>query len=156
MANFTYSARGLALTKQFEGLELRSYQDSGGVWTVGYGHTGPHVAGMLIDEAMAEALLESDVAAAVHFVNQVVTAPITQNEFDALVDFAFNLGCAALASSHLLRLLNAGDVAGSAAQFQYWNHVHGKVVDGLTRRREAERALFIEKQGIYIHDSLGD
>lgn len=143
MAKFTYSDAGLNLTKQFEGLSLTSYQDQVGVWTIGYGHTGPNVhGGMTITEAQAELLLESDVAAAVTGVNRAVTAQIQQNHFDALVDFAFNLGCASLLSSTLLRLINAGDLAAAAPQFLLWDHAGGVVVPGLLRRRQAEMDLF--------------
>jgi len=143
MANFTYSDPGLALTKQFEGLQLTAYQDQTGKWTIGYGHTGPDVvSGMTITEEQAEALLQSDVAGAVTHVNNAVTAEINQNHFDALVDFAFNLGCATLTNSTLLRVLNQGDFASAAAQFLVWDHAGGVVVPGLLRRRTAEMNLF--------------
>jgi len=143
MTNLIYSPAGLAITKQFEGLKLSSYQDQTGRWTIGYGHTGPNVvAGMTITEDQAEALLESDTAAAVTYVNRVVIAAINQNHFDALVDFAFNLGCATLINSTLLRLLNQGDFPGAAAQFLVWDHCGGVVVPGLLRRRTAEMDLF--------------
>jgi len=143
MANFTYSDSGLTLTKQFEGLQLSAYQDQTGKWTIGYGHTGlAVVSGMTISEEQAEALLESDVAAAVTFVNRVVTAEINQNHFDALVDFAFNLGCGTLVNSTLLRVLNQPDFTSAAAQFLVWDHAGGVVVPGLLRRRTAEMNLF--------------
>jgi lysozyme len=141
--NFTYSNDGLALTKQFEGCELTAYQDQVGVWTIGYGHTGAGVvSGLTITQDQAEALLISDIAGAASFVNRVVTVPLKQNQFDALVDFAFNLGRANLGSSTLLRELNASNFDGAAAQFLVWNHAGGKVVAGLTRRRQAEVAIF--------------
>lgn len=143
MAEFTYSDTGLSLTKQFEGLSLTSYQDQVGVWTIGYGHTGPNVhGGMTITEEQAELLLESDVAAAVTGVNRAVTAQIEQNHFDALVDFAFNLGCASLLTSTLLRLINTPDLTAAAPQFLLWDHAGGVVVPGLLRRRQAEMDLF--------------
>ena len=143
MANFRYSSNGLELTKQFEGLELKAYQDSVGVWTIGYGHTGTDVVpGMKISEGQATILLAADVAWAVTCVNKSVKSAINQNQFDALVDFTFNLGCANLGSSTLLRLLNAGDFAGAAAQFIRWNKAGGKVLAGLTRRRQAEAMIF--------------
>jgi lysozyme len=143
MANFKYSAAGLELTKQFEGLELKAYQDSVGVWTIGYGHTGSDVkAGLMITEAQASVLLAADVAWAVTCVNKSVTSAINQNQFDAMVDFVFNLGCAAFAQSTLLRMVNAGDLAGAAGQFGRWNKAGGKVLAGLTKRRMAEAALF--------------
>jgi len=143
MANFKYSAAGLELTKQFEGLELKAYQDSVGVWTIGYGHTGSDVkAGLMITEAQASVLLAADVAWAVTCVNKSVTSAINQNQFDAMVDFVFNLGCAAFAQSTLLRMVSAGDFAGAAGQFGRWNKAGGKVLAGLTKRRTAEAALF--------------
>jgi lysozyme len=143
MANFKYSANGLALTEKFEGLRLQAYQDSVGVWTIGYGHTGPDVqSGLTITEEQAEILLAADVAWAVACVNKAVTSGINQNQFDSLVDFTFNLGCASLVQSTLLRLLNAGDFAAAAPQFLRWNKAGGKVLRGLTLRRQAEMNLF--------------
>lgn len=143
MANFKYSAAGLALTKQFEGLELKAYQDSVGVWTIGYGHTGADVKpGLTITEEQASVLLAADVAWAVTCVNKSVKSAINQNQFDAMVDFVFNLGCAAFGQSTLLRMVNAGDFVGAAGQFLRWNKAGGKVLAGLTKRRQGEMALF--------------
>src|SRR5271170_978206 len=146
MPNFTYSDNGLNLTQQFEGLRLSAYADQVGVWTIGYGHTGPGVhAGLTITHDQADAFLASDVAGAVACVNRLVTSKINQNQFDALVDFVFNLGCASLAGSALLKLLNQGDFVAAAEQFQRWDHAGGVVVQGLLERRRAEAALFSEK-----------
>ncbi len=143
MSNLKYSDSGLNLTKQFEGLSLTSYQDQVGVWTIGYGHTGRSIhGGMTITEEQAGVLLESDVAAAVTGVNRMVTSEIEQHHFDALVDFAFNLGVSALLHSTLLRLVNAGDFTTAAPQFLLWDHAGGVVVPGLLRRRQAEMELF--------------
>lgn len=143
MANLTYSDAGLTLTKQFEGLNLNSYQDQVGVWTIGYGHTGPSViGGQTITQDQADQLLASDIAGSVACVNRAVTSDINQNQFDALVDFVFNLGCGALLSSTLLRDINSGDFASAAAQFLLWDHAGGVVVPGLLRRRQAESNLF--------------
>src|SRR5208282_3398973 len=117
MLNFSYSSNGLKLTENFEGVRLSAYADQGGVWTIGYGHTGPGVhSGLIITQEQAEAFLQSDVAGAVACVNRLVTGQISQSQFDALVDFAFNLGCANLASSNLLRCVNSGDFAGAAQE----------------------------------------
>jgi lysozyme len=141
--SLTYSNDGLALTKGFEGCELTAYQDQVGVWTIGYGHTGAGVvSGLIITQGQADALLLSDISAAITFVNQVVTVPLQQNHFDALVDFAFNLGRAALSGSTLLKLVNAGNFPGAAGQFPLWDHAGGQVVAGLLRRRQAEQAMF--------------
>ena len=141
--NLTYSVKGLALTEQFEGCRLTAYQDQVGVWTIGYGHTGLDVKpGMTVTSAQAEALLAQDVLSAAACVNNVVVVKITQEEFDALVDFVFNLGVGAFSGSTLLRKLNAGDFTGAAAQFDLWDRAGGAIVAGLLRRREAEAELF--------------
>lgn len=138
------SQRGLDTIKAFEGLELKAYYDAVGIITIGYGSTGPHVKpGLVITPSEAEDLLRKDVTRFEACVEKQVTAPINQNQFDALVSFAFNLGCGNLASSTLLRKLNAKDYAGAAEQFLVWNRAGGRVLPGLTRRREAEKALFL-------------
>jgi len=143
MAKFSYSEAGFALTKNFEGVLLSAYADQGGVWTIGYGHTGPGVhAGLTITQEQADTFLHNDVAGAVACVNRLVTAKINQNQFDALVDFVFNLGCASFAKSTLLRKVNSGNFSDAAAQFLRWNHIGRVVVAGLTRRRQAEVTLF--------------
>jgi lysozyme len=139
----TYSRNGLALTEQFEGCRLTSYQDQIGVWTIGYGHTGADVTPALtITQQQAEALLAKDVLAAARCVNTVVKLQLTQDEFDALVDFVFNLGPGAFVRSTLLADLNAGNFAKAAAQFECWDRAGGLVVAGLLRRRQAESDLF--------------
>jgi lysozyme len=140
---FTYSGNGLALTEQFEGCELTAYQDQVGVWTIGYGHTGPDVvSGLSISLEQAQDFLAQDVLSAAACVNNHVTIQLAQNEFDALVDFVFNLGVGAFTGSTLLRDLNAGNISDAAAQFDLWDHAGGAVVAGLLRRREAETAMF--------------
>jgi lysozyme len=141
--NLSYSAQGLAMTEQFEGLRLTAYQDSVGVWTIGYGHTGSDVRpGLTITQQQASDLLLKDVASAVATVNRLTTIKLSQNQFDALVDFAFNAGGGNLASSTLLREVNAGNFDLAAGQFVRWDHAGGVVVQGLLRRRLAEAALF--------------
>jgi len=144
MQAFSYSNRGLALTKSFEGLHLGAYQDCAGNWTIGYGHTGPSVLpGQSISEPEAEKLLQADLAEAVACVNHAVKAVISQGEFDAMVDFCFNAGRGNFVQSTLLRKVNSGDFKGAAAQFALWVHAGGEVVAGLLRRRNAEAALFV-------------
>jgi lysozyme len=141
--NLTYSGKGLALTEQFEGCRLTAYQDQVGVWTIGYGHTGADVAPALtITLQQAEALLAKDVLTAARCVNSMVKLQLTQGEFDALVDFVFNLGPGNFVRSTLLTALNAGDFARAASQFECWDRAGGVVVAGLLRRREAELGLF--------------
>lgn len=139
------SDKGLALTEQFEGLSLTAYRDVVGVWTNGYGNTHGVVPGSTITLAQAVSDLRNNIASAENLVNKVVIVSLTQNQFDALVDFVFNLGGGAFQSSTLLRKLNNGDYAGAALEFLKWNHAGGKVVDGLTRRRLAEQQLFNSK-----------
>ncbi|HAY0632883.1 lysozyme [Serratia sp. Lou2A] len=139
---------GMALIKRFEGLRLQAYQDSVGVWTIGYGWTqrvaGRKIgAGMAINTATAERLLACGVAQFEQGVERRVTVPITQGQFDALVSFTYNLGLRALDNSTLLRRLNAGDRQGAADQFGRWVNAGGVRLDGLVARRAAERALFL-------------
>ena len=143
MQQFSYSDKGLALTKSFEGLHLTPYQDCAGIWTIGYGHTGPTVsADQSITEPEAEALLCKDLADAVACVNHAVQSDISQNQFDAMVDFCFNAGRGNFLQSTLLRKVNRGDFPGAAAQFALWIHAGGNIVAGLVRRRKAEAAMF--------------
>lgn len=138
------SQRGLNLIKSFEGLRLQAYQDAVGVWTIGYGTTRGVNAGMKISKEQAERMLLNDVQRFEPEVQRLVTAPLNQNQWDALICFTYNLGAPNLESSTLLRKLNAGDYVAAADQFKRWNKAGGKVLAGLTRRREAERALFLE------------
>ncbi len=141
--NLTYGKNGISLTEQFEGCALSAYQDQVGVWTIGYGHTSPDVkCGLTITQDMAESFLAQDVACAAACVNKLVTIQLSQPEFDALVDFVFNVGSGGFASSTLLKKLNSGDTAAAATEFDKWDHAGGQVVAGLLRRREAEMTMF--------------
>jgi lysozyme len=145
MNDFRYSEAGLALTKRFEGLRLNAYQDINGIWTIGYGHTGKDIVhGRSVTPEQADALLRSDVAAAVHFVNDVVKGPLNQNRFDALVDFTFNVGRGSLLRSQLLTRLNEGNLEGAADGFADWIYAGHKIVPALMQRRIAEANLFRE------------
>ena len=139
---YTYSQSGIHLTEQFESCRLSAYLDQRGVPTIGWGHTYGVSLGMTITQEQADAFLISDLQNAVNHVNILVTISLTQGEFDALVDFCYNAGCGAFASSTMLKLLNAGDYAGAAAQFDRWDYAGGQVVAGLLRRRNAETAEF--------------
>ena len=139
-----YSKSAEDMTTSFEGFSATPYQDQGGVWTQGYGHTqGVTATSTAITRAQAIAWLESDIAWAEAEVNAKVNVQLTQAEFDALVDFTFNCGCANFEHSTLLRLVNHGDLDAAAQQFELWDHVGGKVVAGLLRRRLAEKAMFL-------------
>lgn len=142
---FQYSAEGLAMTKRFEGLRLTAYQDSVGVWTIGYGHTGPDVhPGLVITESQATMLLLRDIGRAVDCVNNAVHSQINQHQFDAMVDFTFNLGTEHFLSSTLLRYVNAGMFTAAAAEFPKWDRAGGLTSFPLLERREAEEKLALE------------
>lgn len=139
------STNGVNLIQQFEGLRLQAYQDSVGIWTIGYGHTGADVKpGLKISQDQATSLLEKDLARFEAGVNKLVSVPLTQNQFDALVSFSYNLGIGSLQSSTLLKLLNAKNYQGAAEQFPRWNKAGGDVLAGLTKRRLAEQGLFLK------------
>lgn len=142
------SDKGIAMIKQFEGCKLTAYQDSVGVWTIGYGWTQPVDgkpirAGMTIKQETAERLLKTGLVSYESDVSRLVKVNLIQGQFDALVSFTYNLGARSLSTSTLLRKLNAGDYSGAADEFLRWNKAGGKVLNGLIRRREAERALFL-------------
>lgn len=139
--------RDVSLIKEFEGLYLEAYLCPAKKWTIGYGHTKTVKPGMKITEAGADALLRHDLAWCEDAVNDNVKVPLTQNQYDALVSFIFNVGAGAFKRSTLLRKLNAGDYAGAANEFPRWNKGGGRVLRGLVRRREAERKLFLSDNG---------
>jgi lysozyme len=139
--------KGLALIKEFEGLELKAYRCPAGILTIGYGHTtaagAPVVRqGLTITAQEAEDILRSDLVQYERAVNEAVTVPLTQEQFDALVSFTFNLGAASLRKSTLLKKLNAGDHAAVPAQLKKWIRAGGKKLEGLVRRRNAEALLW--------------
>lgn len=150
------SAEGVALMHHFESCRLVAYPDPGSKdghpWTIGWGHTGPEVRrGLVWTQAQADAAFVQDLAATGAGVQRLVKVPLAQGQFDALVSFAYNVGldenqngkAEGLGESTLLRKLNAKDYAGAAEQFLRWNKNDGVVMYGLTRRRTAERALFL-------------
>ncbi len=144
--NMKTNDKGLNLIKNFEGCKLKSYLDTGGILTVGYGHTGPDVtSGQIITQAIADALLARDLAKFETGVSNLVTSTINENQFAAMVVFSYNVGLGNLKSSTLLKKVNASDFAGAAAEFLRWNKDNGTVLAGLTRRREAEKSLFEEQ-----------
>jgi lysozyme len=132
-----------ALIGAFEGCRLSPYQDSVGVWTIGYGHTGKdvHAGSSKITQAEADHLLAQDLARFERAVERLMPQT-TQQQFDALVSFAFNLGEGALEGSTLRKLHNAAEHHAAAGEFQRWNHAGGKVLAGLTRRRLAEASVY--------------
>jgi len=146
------SVAGRAAIKRREGERLSAYKDSVGIWTIGVGHTtaaGPPTvtAGMKITAQQSDEILARDLADVENDVSAVVKAPVNQDQFDALVSLAFNIGPGSFRSSTLLKRLNAKDYAGAADQFLVWNKgtVNGKkvAISGLTNRRKEERAQFL-------------
>lgn len=135
------------LIKQFEGFRANAYQDSVGVWTIGYGTTRingqPVTAGMTITQQQALQLVQQEVNKLTRQIDTIVAVPINDNQLNALIDFAYNLGFNALKTSTLIRKLNAGDYNGAADQFDRWVYAGGKILPGLVRRREAEKQLFV-------------
>ena len=140
---------GLNLIESFEGCVLKPYLDSVKIPTIGIGTTvypdGRKVtmSDPAITKEKAYEYLRDHLSKDCAFVESVLKVPVTDNQFAALASFTYNVGRDALKKSTLLRKLNAGDVKGAADQFLKWDHAGGKVVAGLTRRRKAERELFL-------------
>ena len=142
---------GVDLIKQFEGCKLRAYRDAVSVLTCGWGSTGPDIRDDTVwTQEQADKVFEDDIAYFEDGVNALVKVPITQEQFDALVSFAYNCGldqdadtkAEGLGDSTLLRLLNLSDYNGAANEFHKWNKDNGVPVAGLTRRRAGEEVMF--------------
>jgi GH24 family phage-related lysozyme (muramidase) len=132
------------LIKDFEKCRLKAYLDPVGVPTIGWGHTSPSVRlGDEITQAQADAYLMNDVREVVKQINPLITHPLTQGQFDACVDFAYNLGWPRFKRSTMLTLINGGNLTTAAEEFVRWNRAAGRILAGLTRRRNAERAMFL-------------
>ena len=148
MSDLTISKNGLSMIASFEGFEPKAYYCPAGVLTIGYGHTGTNAQGQELQESdtvtheQAMRLLYEDVLWAEDAVNEQ-RLNLTQNQFDALVSFVFNVGATAFANSTLLKKLKSCDFDEAADEFLRWNKASGKVLRGLTARREAERDLFL-------------
>ena len=140
------SNNGLDLIKHFEGLVLTAYKCPAGVWTIGYGHTKDVQPGDEWSESTADHMLEVEMEEYEGYINDSVTAPINQDQFDALVSWVYNLGGGNLNASTMLKVLNAGQYEEVPAQMMRWNKAGGKVLEGLTRRRQAEANLFMGKE----------
>jgi lysozyme len=136
------SPGGLKLIEDFEGLRLVAYQDLGGVWTIGYGHTRDVCVGQTCTQAEAEAFLVADVAAAETAVSSYVHVPLNQNQFDALVSFTFNVGAGAFAASTLRKCINAGAFNLASDEFLKWDRIGPVDNLAMRNRRDAERYLF--------------
>ena len=134
--------RGTEILKYFEGCKLTAYQDSVGVWTIGYGHTKGVYDGMTITQDQAEQMLLSELEEYEGYIENMVTVPLTQNQFDALVVWVYNLVPTNFKNSTLLKELNAGNYNAAGQEITRWNKAGGKVLAGLVKRREAEAELF--------------
>lgn len=135
---------GLNLIKAFEGCKLTSYKDGGGILTIGYGHTGPDVLeNQIITQEQADTFLKNNILEFESGVTKLVKSSINENQFSALVSFAYNLGLGALKRSHLLERVNESKFTEAANEFLKWDTDGGKIVKGLTRRRRAEVKLFL-------------
>jgi lysozyme len=142
-------SQGIALIKKFEGCELKAYQCSANVWTIGYGHTRGVKEGDEISADKAEYILLEDLIEFEQYVDNLVTVSLNQDQFDAVVAWTFNLGPTNLKESTLLLRLNDGQYDDVPAQMARWNRSGGEVLEGLKRRRKAEGLLF---QGLKWQD----
>jgi len=143
------SDKCLTFIKSWEKLCLVKYQDAGGKWTIGYGHLikpGEKFPDNLAESTASDILL-IDCAEAEKAVNDFVSVPLTQCQFDALVSLTFNIGRGNLNTSTLIKLLNKGNYEKAADEFWRWNKVKGETVNGLSKRRDKERKIFLT--GIY-------
>lgn len=140
------SQRGIDLIKQFEGYSSKAYPDpatGGAPWTIGYGTTKGVKPGMVITAQQAEKMLRDDVAKFESGVSSLITSPTTQGQFDAMVSLAYNIGLGNFGKSTLLKKHNARCYTCAADQFRVWNRANGKVMNGLTKRRAAERQVYM-------------
>ena len=142
------SQSGAEFISRKEGFRPVAYQDIAGIWTIGYGHTGPDVyPGMTVTHEQALALLIQDTAKAARAVNSLVSVPITQNQFDVLVSLVHNIGESAFAGSTTLRELNRGNYQAAADAIELWNKatINGVLtfVQGLANRRAEEKQRFL-------------
>jgi len=140
----TLGSAGEALIKSFEKLVLVAYKDLRGRWTCGWGHTGPDVTeSTTCTPEQAEEWFHEDTLAATRGVDESLTTNVSQNQFDALVSFTFNVGVGSEEHSTMIRLINARQFDRAAAEFPRWDHVDGIPEAGLLRRRLAEQKLFL-------------
>ena len=136
--------KGTALIKSFEGFRDKAYQDQRGIWTCGFGHTGPDVVeGTTCTPYQASKWFDEDTRAASNAVTHLVDVPLNQCQFDALCSFTYNIGIGNFEHSTLLKVLNAGNYMMAAEQFLVWDKTNHQTNPGLLRRRDAERALFL-------------
>ncbi len=142
------SKKGVDLIKLYEGRRLEAYQDIAGIWTVGYGHTGPDVyPGQRITEKEAERLLRKDLASHTAPIVKSATRQMTQQQFDAFASLCFNIGAPKFLGSTAFRRFNLGDDAGAAVAITWWNKARVnnqlEIVEGLVRRRADEAEVYL-------------
>lgn len=143
------SPSGVDLICNFEGLRLKAYDDGVGVWTIGYGTT-KYPNGIRVKKGdtctleQAKAYMQNDLKSFEQTVNNTVKVPLNQNQFDALVSLAYNIGSTAFKNSTLVKRLNEGNYNAAANQFDLWVNAGGKRMQGLVNRRAAERTLFLK------------
>lgn len=134
---------GLDLIKEFEGCKLSAYQDQAGIWTIGYGSTTDVDESLVISQSEANTRLLNDLHLTEASVTEAVKVPLNDNQFSALVSLAYNIGIGHLLHHTLLSLVNQGKFEAAAEHFVLYNKTGGMVSEGLTRRRLAEKALFL-------------
>jgi len=144
------SDEGISLVKKFEGCKLEAYQCAAGVWTCGYGSTRGVQKGDIWSMEKAETMLIDELEEYGNHVEELVTIPLNQCQFDALTSWCFNLGPTNLKNSTMIQVLNQGDYEGVPYQIKRWNKANGQVNDGLIRRREAEALLFEGKHWEHV------
>ena len=138
------SQNGIELIKRFEGCRLETYICPAGVFTIGYGHTGADVIGGLkITQEEAERLLKEDLKVFEIGIKRIIKVTLNQNQFDSLVSFTFNIGLDSFRKSTLAKLINKGQFKEAANQFNRWVYANGIKLNGLIRRRKAEKELFV-------------
>ena len=139
------SQAGFVLIKKYEGLRTNAYLCPANVWTIGYGHTKGVKQGQMISHLEAEKLLKEDLAIYEKAVVRLITVPLNQNQFDALVSLVFNIGVGAFSNSTLLKLLNYQDYGKAGSEFSRWVRGGGKILPGLVNRRKDEHDLFVKQ-----------
>ena len=142
LANMIINKKGMDLIKEFEGFRTHAYQDSAGVWTIGYGHTKGVQPTDIISAAQGDKMLADELSEYENYVKTLVTVPLHQHQFDALVSWTYNLGPTNLKNSGMLKVLNQGRYDLVPNEMRRWNKANGIVLDGLVKRREAEAQLF--------------
>ena len=146
--SMSVSNKGVDLICEFEGKRLAAYDDGVGVWTIGFG-TIKYPNGVRVKKGdtctleQAKEYMRHDLIEFEHTVNSSVKVPLNQNQFDALVSLAYNIGSSAFKSSTLVKKLNTGDYQGAADQFNVWINAGGKRMQGLVNRRDKEKLLFL-------------